>query len=88
MQCMNETQLFQECVKNTGGDTAPCQAYMDMMMKCKARKPPPCSPDVFTLLTSACAACAVCASLVIHDAAPCLEEEKPGCHLQGLGFWL
>jgi hypothetical protein len=37
MQCGAETQLFQECVKNTGGDVAPCQSYMDMMMKCKAR---------------------------------------------------
>lgn len=37
MQCGQETQLFQECLKNTGGDVAPCQSYMDMMMKCKAR---------------------------------------------------
>ncbi len=38
MQCMNETQLFQECVKNTGGDTAPCQAYLDMMWHIKRER--------------------------------------------------
>jgi len=39
MQCGNETQLFQDCIKNTGGDIAPCQSYMDMMMQCKAQFP-------------------------------------------------
>lgn len=39
MQCGQETQLFQDCLKNTGGDVAPCQSYMDMMMKCKAQFP-------------------------------------------------
>jgi len=37
--CGNETQMFQDCVKNTGGDIAPCQSYMDMMTKCKAQFP-------------------------------------------------
>ena len=30
--------MFQDCIKNTGGDIAPCQSYMDMMMKCRQRK--------------------------------------------------
>ena len=33
--CGNETQMFQDCVKNSGGDVAPCQSYMDMMMRCR-----------------------------------------------------
>jgi hypothetical protein len=50
MQCGQETQLFQECVKNTGGDVAPCQSYMDMMMKCKARIcPPPSTTTIASL---------------------------------------
>jgi len=35
--CGNETQMYQDCIKNTGGDIAPCQSYMDMMTKCKSR---------------------------------------------------
>lgn len=37
--CGNETQMFQDCIKNTGGDIAPCQSYMDMMMKCRQQFP-------------------------------------------------
>ena len=39
--CGNETEMFQACLKQSGGDVAPCQAYMDMMTRCKARLCPP-----------------------------------------------
>jgi len=35
MMCMNEQKEFQECLKNTSGDIAPCQYYMDMLTQCK-----------------------------------------------------
>jgi hypothetical protein len=33
--CVNETDMFQQCVRNTGGDVSACQAYLDMLTNCK-----------------------------------------------------
>jgi len=33
--CVNETEMFQQCVRNTGGDVSACQAYLDMLTNCK-----------------------------------------------------
>ena len=68
MQCGQETQLFQDCLKNTGGDVAPCQSYMDMMMKCKARlcpSPippfcPTCRVETPRMILSTDQGCCVC----------------------------
>ena len=33
--CQNEFASFQDCLKNSNGDIAPCQFYMDMLNQCK-----------------------------------------------------
>lgn len=80
MQCMNETQLFQECVKNTGGDTAPCQAYLDMMMKCKARKPPLLPTHVHDVPQCVSCVCFPCDS----RRSTLSRRGKASCQVQGL----
>ena len=69
MTCANETQLFQDCIKNTGGDVAPCQSYMDMMMKCKSRMSP--------LLNSSIAVLAVLVNRAIFPHVYSLSYQPP-----------
>ena len=36
--CGNETQMFQDCVKNSGGDVAPCQVSKRALPECRQQR--------------------------------------------------
>lgn len=37
-KCINEKNLYNECIKNGGSDISPCKNYMEMMNECNNSK--------------------------------------------------